>query len=317
VAKRIELAKFEKRSDIRSSLTVVAHLALVLSPVAVAVLMGPSLWWIVLWLSFGFLMNGLLNLMHECAHYHVFMGRQGSDFLGRWILGPLALADFDEYRWRHWKHHTNFGVDGDTKDAYLVDIRGSRLIALLLRCLTLSEALRKLQHVSVQGEAREETSSKSYVWLGRTAIFQGMLFGLLLLLAGPAMGRDWPQALLIAALAYSFAYGYGLASLTVFAATLRAVAEHQLEAGQLPSPRRAALRNFKCGPISRLIFGAYGFAEHGTHHAEPSLPYYHLPAATNELAKDDPEFVPSHQYLGELAVLARTYPLQPSAGESK
>jgi len=317
VAKRIEVAKFKKRSDIRSSLTVLAHLALVLSPVMVAALIGPRSWWIVLWLSFGFLMNGLLNMMHECAHYHVFTGRQGSDLLGRWILGPLALADFDGYRWRHWKHHTNFGIDGDTKDAYLVDIRGSKLIALLLRCLTLDEALRKLHHASGQDEAKEETSSKSYVWLARTAVFQAMLFGVLLLVAGPAAGRDWPQAFLVAALAYGFMYGYGLASLTVFAATLRAVAEHQLEAGQFPSPRRAALRNFKCGPVSRLIFGAYGFAEHGTHHAEPALPYYHLPAATIELAQDDPELVPNHQYLGELAVLARTYPLQPSAGESK
>src|SRR5260370_30037724 len=190
--------------------------------------MGPSLWWIVLWLSFGFLMNGLLNLMHECAHYHVFVGRQGSDFLGRWILGPLALTDFDEYRWRHWKHHTNFGIDGDTKDAYLVDIRGSKLIALLLRCLTLDEALRKLHHASAQDEAKEETSSKSYVWLARTAVFQAMLFGVLLLVAGPAAGRGWAEALLVVALGYAILYGYGLVSPTVFVPPPRAGGGHQL-----------------------------------------------------------------------------------------
>ncbi len=66
-----------------------------------------------------------------------------------------------------------------------------------------------------------------------------------------------------------------------------------------------------------LIFGASGFAEHGTHHAEPGLPYYHLPAATNELAKDDPELVANHQYLGEFSVLTGAHPLQPPAGESK
>ena len=317
MAKRIELAKYSKRSDFRSSLTVIAHLALALSPLLVAALIGPSLWWIVSWISFGFLMNGLLNLMHECAHYHVFMGRQGSDFLGRWILGPLAIADFDGYRWRHWKHHTNFGIDGDPKDAYLVDIRGSRLITFFLRCLTLNEAVRKIRHASAQGEAQEKTTLNPFLWLARTAVFQAALFGILLLIAGPAAGRAWPQMFLVAALAYGFVYVYGLASLTVFAATLRAVAEHQLEGGQTPSPRRGALRNFKCGPISRLIFGAYGFAEHGTHHAEPSLPYYHLPAATNELAKDDPELVPDHQYLKELAELARTCPLPPFAGESR
>jgi fatty acid desaturase len=317
MAKRIEVAKFKKRSDVRSSLTVAVHLALVLAPVLLAAFLGPSVWWIPLWLSFGFLMNGLLNLMHECAHYHVFTGRQGSDFLGRWILGPLALADFDGYRWRHWKHHTNFGIDGDTKDAYLVDIRGARLIAFFLRCLTLSEAFRKFRQTSVQDEAQEKTSFSAFFWLARAAVFQVLLFGLLLLFAGPAASRAWPQAFLVVSLAYGFIYGYGLASLTVFAATLRAVAEHQLEPEQLSSPRRGALRNFKCGPVSRLIFGAYGFAEHGTHHVEPSLPYYHLPAATNELAKDDPALVPNHQYLKELAALARTYPLQPSTGESR
>jgi len=64
-------------------------------------------------------------------------------------------------------------------------------------------------------------------------------------------------------------------------------------------------------------FRASGFAEHGTHHAEPGLPYYHLPAATNELAKGDPERVANHQYLVELAVMTGIHPLHPPAGESK
>jgi fatty acid desaturase len=90
-----------------------------------------------------------------------------------------------------------------------------------------------------------------------------------------------------------------------------------ITAEQVPSPMRGALRNLKCEPISRLILGAYGFAEHGTHHVKPRLPYYHLSAAPNERMKDDPEMVPNHQYLEELAELARKYPLKPSGGESR
>ncbi len=90
-----------------------------------------------------------------------------------------------------------------------------------------------------------------------------------------------------------------------------------ITAEQVSSPMRSALRNLKCEPISRLILGAYGFAEHGTHDVKPRLPYYHLSAATNELAKDDPERVPNHQYLKELVELAGNYPLKPSAGESR
>ncbi len=315
MTKRIELSKFRKRPDLRSLLTVIAHLALVLAPVYVAAFIGPSLWWIALWFAFGFLMNGLLNLMHECAHYHVFRGRQGSDLLGRWVLGPLVAADFDGYRERHWQHHTHFGIDGDTKDAYLVDIRGVRLIALFVRCLTLSEALRKFRHQTVRGEPKGRKPSNPLFWLGRTVVFQMFFFASLLLVAGPAAGRSWPRAFLVAASAYGFVYAYGLVSLTVLAATLRAVAEHQLETGQLLWPRRGALRNFKCGPISRLIFGAYGFGEHGTHHYEPGLPYYHLAEATVELAADDPGLVPSHGYFRELVILAKTFLQQTSAGE--
>jgi fatty acid desaturase len=262
-------------------------------------------------------MNGLLNLMHECAHYHVFAARRGSDFLGRWVLGPLALADFDGYRWRHWKHHTHFGIDGDTKDAYLVDIHGAKLITFFARCLILSEASRKVRHQITEKEVKTEEPLNSFYWLARVAAFQALFLCSLLGVAGPAAGRPWPQAVRTAALAYFFVYVYGLASLTVFAATLRAIAEHQLYAGRSPTPRRGALRNFSCGPVSWLVFGAYGFAEHGTHHCEPSLPYYHLREATKELAADDPEMVANHRYLSELAILAKSGPLHPFSSPSR
>ncbi len=304
MAKRLELSQYTRRPDPRSWLTVLAHLALVLAPIFFAAFLGPSLWWILLWAGFGFLMNGLLNLMHECSHYLVFRSRAGSDLLGRWVLGPLAIADFDGYRERHWKHHTHFGIDGDTKDAYLVDIRGLKLAAFFLRCFALREAFGKFRHQTSDFPGDSKAPARSRLWLARVALFQVFIFGSLLLVAGLAAGRPWPRAFLVAALTYGIVYAYGLASITIFAATLRAIAEHQLEFGHAPSPRRAALRNFKCGPIFWLIFGAYGFAEHGTHHCEPSLPYYHLPRATAELAADDPELTPTHGYLAELATLA-------------
>ena len=303
---RLELTKYKKRSDLRSAVTVLAHVALVLSPVYLSALLGPGWWLLPCWLAFGFLMNGLLNLMHECAHFLVFAPRGGSDFLGRWVLGPLALADFDGYRERHWKHHTHFGIDGDTKDAYLVDIRGSCLPAFFVRCLALLEALRKFRHQTA--DAAPERSSGSHLWLARTALLQALLFASLVASAHLRPARSWTGALFAAVLAYGLVYVYGLASITVFAATLRAVAEHQLETGQSSVPRRAALRNFKCGPIAWLVFGAYGFAEHGTHHCEPSLAYYHLPQATAELAAHDPDLVPVRGYLSELATLAAPRP---------
>lgn len=305
MAKRIYLAEYKKRSDVRSLLTVTAHLALVFAPVYIAVLIGPSWFWVVLWLWYGLLMNGLLNLMHECAHYHVFSDQRGSNYLGRWLLGPLLFADFDGYRWRHWEHHTHLGVDGDTKDAYLINIHGLNLIGLLLRCLTLIETLRKFRTQTVTYQAEGHEPSSPSVWLSRTALVHGLFFASLFLFADAIAERPWPKALLVATLGYGLIYGYGLASLTLFAATLRAIAEHQLEVGQLSKTGRATLRNFSCGPVARLIFGAYGFAEHATHHCQPGLPYYHLGKVTEELASDDPIFIPSHRYLGELTKLAK------------
>ena len=300
--RRVDLSGFRKRSDLRSTLVVTAHLLLVLAPVYAAAFIGPSIYLVAMWLCFGLLMNGVLNLMHECAHYHVFKTRGKSDLLGRWIVGPLAFADFDSYRARHWKHHTHLGTAEDTKDAYLVDIRGPKLIGFLLRCLILSEALLKFRH---QTGSEKDTKKRpsDIAWLGRTVLFQALWFMSLVLVAGPLAGRPWERAVVFAVLAYSFVYVYGLASITVFAATLRAVAEHQVENGQTHPVGRATLRNFRCGVILRIIFGAYGFAEHATHHREPSLPYYHLTEVTRELAGEDPILLPSHGYLTELATL--------------
>jgi fatty acid desaturase len=304
MATHLELSEFTKRPDSRSFATVAAHMILVLAPVYIAAFIGPSLYWIALWLWFGVLMNGALNLMHESAHYHVFTHRGGSDFLGRWILGPLSLTDFDEYRRRHWKHHTNLGVDGDTKDAYLVPIGGFDLVWFAFRCLTLQEAWRKFRHQATEDSSMGQRKSNPIFWMLRTVVVQGVFFTSLVLVALiPARG-EWSKAVLFAALSYGCIYLYGLASLTVFVATLRAIAEHQLESGQHTSTGRAALRNFSCGPIARLVLGAYGFAEHGTHHHEPALPYYHLLKATNILAAQDPELAPEHRYWKQLTTLA-------------
>jgi fatty acid desaturase len=303
---KIDLTKYPKRSDLRSFVIVIAHLVVVLAPVYLGALIGPGWLWIGLWIWCGLLLNGLLNLMHESAHYHVFSQRSASDFLGHWILGPLLMADFSGYRWRHWEHHTHLGVDGDTKDTYLINIRRLLLVGLLLRCLGLVEGIRRFRvQTPVSGERRQQPPNH-LVWLARTSLVQAVFLASLILFAGPLAGRGWTKALYTATLAYGVIYVYGLASLTVFAATLRSIAEHQLETGEHSDTGRAALRNFTCGPVVWLLFGAYGFAEHATHHSQPGVPYYHLGEVTHQLASDDPAYVPRHGYLRELAKLVRS-----------
>jgi fatty acid desaturase len=106
-------------------------------------------------------------------------------------------------------------------------------------------------------------------------------------------------------LVYVVVYLYGLASLTVFAATLRAIAEHQIGDDDARTQGAAALRNFSCGALTRLVLGAYGFSEHATHHQRPGIPYYRLKVETATLAKTDAAFAPTHGYWSTLRELMR------------
>ena len=115
------------------------------------------------------------------------------------------------------------------------------------------------------------------------------------------------RVLAAAAVAYGFVYLYGLASLTVFAATLRAIAEHQTGDDDALDEGRAALRNFRTGPASRLVFGSYGFSDHATHHRRPSVPHYRLSEVTAALAAEEPALLPAAGYVATLRRLRREH----------
>ena len=274
---------YPRRPDAISATVVAGHIGLVMSPMYLGAILGPG--WHLVWLAMalGLGMNSILNLMHECAHALVFRKKQLSDVLGRRVLGPLLFADFDAYRQRHWDHHRYLGVDGETKDTYTVDIRGWRVGLLLLRCLSTGVAIAKFRGQS----STTQPAPRGLTWLSSLAVWQGAVVSSAVVVAWMARPADGPgSAVMRAALAYCVVYLYGLMSVTVFMATLRAIAEHQPYDGA-PMRGRAALRNFECGPLARCLMGAYGFGEHHTHHREPGIPYYHLAEATDRLAADD------------------------------
>lgn len=297
----------QKRTDLRSLSVVVAHFIVVMSPILLAAALGPGWWILPLWFAFGLLMNGMLNLMHEAAHYHVFKRKGSNDILGHWILGPLALADFDSYRHRHWVHHRHLGEPEDPKLTYRLNIRGWRMLTHLLGCLLLVEAARKFrqQHRDLDEPAPGDTLR----WFLRTVAVQAIM---LMLLTGVAWLCHRHSGSLEAAqasiIAYLVVYVYGLGSMTVVAASIRAIVEHQpVRPGELTTGA-AALRNFSCNPITRLCFGAYGFGEHATHHQKPALPYYQLGEATISLARQAPELAPRNGYISTLFTLV-CYPV--------
>jgi fatty acid desaturase len=274
-------SKIVKRSDLRSALVIVLHFAFVLLPLYCAAYSGPSLLWLACWVWFGLSMQALLNLMHETAHLNVFKSRRANELLGRWVLGPMMFTDFDRYREVHWTHHRNIGREGDPKYSYRIDIRGFNSVKFLLRSLLLIEAIRKLRYV--HGAAGPgEAQKKPPFWLLRTVLFHGVLATSVFSVAHGAGLAAAGTAVFV----YGLVYFYGILSLTVMAANLRAIAEHQLHEVQTESSGVAALRNLASTPVTWLIFGAYGFSEHATHHLNPALPYYQLLPETLRLSEE-------------------------------
>jgi len=275
---------FAKRSDSISLMIVAAHLSIVLLPVYVAAALGPGWNTVLCWVLFGTGMNGILNLMHECAHYHVFRERRWSDALGRGVIGPMVFANFDSYRRRHWDHHRFVGVEGETKGTYLIDIRGTKLFAFWCRCAFMIEELRKFA-----GQADPGATADGGLKIWRVLVFHAMFSISLLVVSFAFNGSKGLEVVALSALiSYGVVFLYGLASLTVFMAALRAIAEHQQYDDESAHRGYAALRNFSCNTLSRFLMGCYGFGEHYTHHQIPGIPYYHLKAAACEAAKSDP-----------------------------
>lgn len=281
-----------KRSDLRSRLVITTHMVFVFLPVYLAAAVGPSLWILPLWLWFGVTMHGILNLMHEASHFHLFRDRKASDRIGHWLLGPLVGSDFEVYRQRHWDHHRFIGEVNDTKDAYRLDLHGRRGVRFLGQCLTLQEAFTKFRNTRMTGDEINEDQTapeKSHAWMFRALVVHFFFAVSLLATAAAVRGSFDMMALLAACLAWGFVYLYGMLSLTLFVASLRTLAEHGVGNDEAIPSGRAQLRNLRCGPLGRLLFGCWGFAEHATHHRYPSVPAYRLGEETRRRIADGEE----------------------------
>ncbi len=292
---------YEKRSDAVSLIIVISHIVFVFTPLYWGAWRGPDMLLVLFAVWFGSGMHGLLNLMHETAHYHVFKERRGSEILGGWFLSPLVLTDFDSYRKRHWQHHLELGNPRDTKFTYRMDLRPAALVRFVFRCLLLGEALEKFMHVGEVDQTEGNPAAASGPglpgWIKRAAILNGVLFTSLVVVAHMGNAETWLQALFHAACAYAVVYLYGLGAITSFVGAIRSVAEHRIGGDGADAEGFAALRNLDTNALTRLFFGCYGFAEHAGHHADAQVPAYRLPHLIQQMATEDPRHEKHHGYL--------------------
>ena len=291
----MEQTLFKRRPDLISLLIVAGHFTAVFGPIYVSAVWGPGYHLIAAWLIFGLGMNGIINLMHECSHYLVFQEKWGSKLLGKYVIAPLLFTNFDIYRRRHWAHHKHLGVEGETKDTYLIDIKGKHILFLFLRCILGIEAFKKF-FKQLESIVDDELYPHDKSWKRRTLLIQMIFYASLILIAYLFGQFPWMPSFVNASIAYLVVYVYGVMSLTIFTADLRAIAEHQLCNPEEAHEGYAALRNFKCTPFTRFIMGAYGFGEHYTHHRIPGIPYYALKKATEDFAEKDASLTPRKGY---------------------
>lgn len=287
-----------KRSDLHSSLWILIHFSFVFAPVFITATNIIEINPFFCWLWFGIFANGLINLMHEAAHRLLFRRRKSSDFFGKWILGPLLISDFEGYKKRHWVHHNKFGKKEDTKKTYLVNINKWNSLKFLIECLILKEGCKKFFS---QFSSKEKKVSFSFRILFRFFLVHSIFLFLIIISNLFFSNMNFNELFISISTAYIFVYIYGLASLSVFFSTLRAIAEHQvnsLDDYKVDKIKdKGVLRNLKCNIMTKLIFGSYGFSEHATHHKFPSVPSYNLDKLTRSLIKEDSRLVAEKGYV--------------------
>ncbi|MGH7786539.1 MAG: fatty acid desaturase family protein [Candidatus Binatia bacterium] len=276
-----------RRRDAASLAIYLGHVATVLAPVYIAAWIGVGWHLIACWLWFGVLAHGLLLLLHECIHKLAFQSVRGNEALA-YTLSPLFLTEFAAFRSRHWAHHRALGTERDPKYTYRVDIRGTACLRLIMRALLLMEGAAKMK-LQTSSTAPGVRAPGAVLWIG---VVQAGFLASVAMCAHLGHPEAPATAAAAAAAAYVIVYGYGMASLVPLVHTLRGVAEHKpCDAGEVVVGD-AALRNFSTGLIERCIWGAYGFVDHATHHAFPSVPAYLLPSVTHQAMRHDPTLRP-------------------------
>ena len=283
-----------KRSDLYSLLWVFFHLTFVFFPIFITATNIIEISFIFCWIWFGVFANGIINLMHEAAHRLLFKNKQSSDFFGKWILGPLLFTDFEGYRKRHWVHHNKFGKKEDTKKTYLVNINKWNSLKFFIECLLLKEGFIKFFS---QLQLKEKKSFTSLKIILRLFLVQSVFLSLIITSGLLFSDMNLYEVFISVSTSYLFVYLYGLATLSLFFSTLRAIAEHQVNYINSKEEDKGVLRNLKCNFLTKLVFGSYGFSEHATHHKFPSIPSYSLKKLTNELVKDDSELIAHNGYI--------------------
>ena len=279
-----ELEPLTRLSNARSSLAITQTFALVVAGMALCVLPGLSLWWLLGLALIGVAQHGLFILAHDAAHYRLFANRSLNDVAGR-LIGMCSGISMCTYRVTHRLHHNNLygSEDPDTAihggyprgQTYLWRKLGQDLLGLnawktfayFFGSPAINEdtqrEIRPLNDTSPQ--LRAAARQDRWLVVAFHVAAPGAAWA-----AGGASGLGWYLALWVLPL---------LTTLQPIL-RLRAICEHGA-VSDLSSPLTAARTNRTSGALlnwaGRFFLFPHHVNYHLEHHLYPAVPHYRLP----------------------------------------
>ena len=216
------------------------------------------------------LMNRVLSIVHEGAHYHLSEDRSMNDRITNVCAGWFIFLDVRNYRKTHIQHHRGLGTSLDTENTHMDKLDLSWLIAAISGAKTALAIKKSLPSTSNTGI--EERPKILILLLGAIAhlgIFSAIYLGL----------GWWP--LLV--------WSVSLLVVTPMLGMLRNLLEHRYVEAVDPilweifmnsnskaiEINQVTTRTFTQSIFSKF-YGSMGFTRHLLHHWDPSISFMNL-----------------------------------------
>lgn len=224
-------------------------------------------------------MTGFSSLMHECWHRYAVSSVALNELIGRWIVSPMFLLDFDRYRDRHFQHHRHVGQEGDPDNAaWQKTVR--EFVADIAARLTVVPKVASMLFTQrpIKQQAAPRLSTRA---VGAIVLFHGLWAGTCVTFSPVLFITAYVLPLIVASSLLS----------------LREYREHfYLQDGRLVTC------DIDCSLIERLLIAGGYFNFHASHHVFPELPQRQLPKLIR-LIYNSPDL--HTRYLGKSLLLAQ------------
>lgn len=268
-----EIRPLAQQSDLWGALLLLHCWGVIAAALALFALWPNPLTFLLAVVLIGSRQLGLAILMHEAAHSALFRNRALNEWAGEWLCGRPILADMQEYRRYHLKHHRFTQTEEDP------DLTLSRPFPC-----TRASLLRKLwRDISGQTGVKQRAQQIMFAFKmageseGATSQDLAQAF------SGPVLGRALvANAALFAALWAAGAWWWWFAFwllplLTWFQLVLRVrnIAEHG--AVEFSDDPLRNVRTTKAGWLLRLLLAPYWVNYHLEHHLVMHVPCRNLP----------------------------------------